>query len=71
VGANRPDKLFPLKPITGTITGQRSRFAFIWIDGHPSEQRLLNLDIEVFAVNKGLEIGPAHRFRIADRAKGR
>ena len=65
LGADRPDHIFPLKPITGKLAGQ-ARFHFIWPDGPPSNQQPLNFEVEVFAVNKGLEIGPASRFRVTD-----
>ncbi len=66
VDGQQPDRIFPLVPITGKITGQRAKFFFIWLDGHPSTQAPLKLEAEVFAVNKGLEVGAARRFRISD-----
>jgi len=66
LGGKEPDQIFPLEPVSGTVEGQRARFVFIWLDGHPSRQTPLNLDVEVFAVNKGLEIGPSRRFRVTD-----
>ena len=71
LGGRQPDRIFPLSPVTGTVTGQRARFFFIWQDGHPSAQRLLNLEVEVFAVNKGLEIGAPRSFRLTDEAPAR
>ena len=64
VGGQQPDRIFPLEPVTGTIAGRNVRFAFYWLDGHPSGQIPLKLDVEVFAVNKGLQIGAPWRFRI-------
>lgn len=64
VSGKEPDRIFPLGPVTGTIDGRTVRFFFAWLDGHPSGQSPLKLDVEVFAVNKGLQIGPAQRFRI-------
>ena len=64
VKGKTPDQIFPLVPVVGTISGQRSRLRFVWLDGHPSQQKPLNLDVEVFAVNRGLEIGASRRFRV-------
>lgn len=66
VGGKEPDQIFPLEPISGTIVGQRAQFFFAWLDGHPSAQIPLNLAVEVFAVNKGLQIGASRRFRITE-----
>jgi len=66
VKGRQPDRIFPAIPVTGKISGRRAQFFFIWLDGHPSGQVPLDLEVEVFAVNKGLEIGPARRFRITD-----
>ena len=71
LGGAPPDRIFPLAPVTGTVTGQRARFFFVWQDGHPSVQQPLNLDVEVFAVNKGLEIGAPRRFHLTDEAPAR
>lgn len=62
VSGTPPDLIFPLVPITGRIERQRMRFAFAWLDGHPSKQLPLELRVEVFAVNRGLEIGPSAYF---------
>ena len=64
-----PDRIFPLQPVSGKIDGQKTRFFFVWLDGQPSSQRPLSLDVEVFAVNKGLEIGASRRFRITDEMR--
>lgn len=66
VDGQQPDRMFPLVPITGKIEGQRAKFFFIWMDVQPADQAPLTLEAEVFAVNKGLEIGAARRFRVSD-----
>jgi len=66
LSGRQPDQIFPLEPISGKIVGQRARFTFLWLDGAPSDHRPLRLDVEVFAVNKGLQIGAAHRFQVTD-----
>lgn len=64
VGGKQPDRIFPRGPVTGTIDGRTARFFFAWIDGHPSAQTPLKLDVEVFAVNKARRTGGVRRFRI-------
>ena len=66
LSGQQPDRIFPLIPVTGTVTGQRARFFFVWLDGHPSGQRPLDLEVEVFAVNKGLELGASRSFRLTE-----
>lgn len=65
----QPDQIFPLEPISGRVAGGQAQFYFAWLDGHPSRQQPLNLEVEVFVVNKGLQIGPAKKFRIADEKR--
>lgn len=69
LNGKEPDRIFPLQPVSGKIVGQRAQFFFVWLDGHPSDQSPLSLDVEVFAVNKGLEIGASRRFRITDEMR--
>lgn len=66
LSGQQPDRIFPRIPVTGTVTGQRARFFFVWPDGHPSVQRPLDLKVEVFAVNKGLELGASRSFHITE-----
>jgi hypothetical protein len=57
--AKLPDLIFPLVPITTSrVEGSEAEFMFVWLDGHPKHQLPLNFNLEVFAVNKGLQIGP-------------
>lgn len=59
VAGKPPDLIFPLEPAIGRIKGRRMRFLFAWLDGHPSKQLPIDLKVEVFAVNGGLQIGPS------------
>jgi hypothetical protein len=69
LSGTQPDQIFPLEPISGLAAGGQAQFFFAWLDDHPSNQRPLNLEVEVFAVNKGLQIGPSKKFRIADEKR--
>ncbi|MCP3889939.1 MAG: hypothetical protein GY702_13870 [Desulfobulbaceae bacterium] len=52
-----PDLIFPLGPVTGEIKGNQASFMFVWLDGHPKHQKKLDFNVNVFAVNKGLQVG--------------
>lgn len=52
-----PDLIFPLAPVKGEIKGNTAEFFFVWLDGHPKHQKALNFKVNVFAVNKGLQLG--------------
>ncbi|HLA71019.1 MAG TPA: hypothetical protein VK624_05875 [Steroidobacteraceae bacterium] len=58
--AEDADSIFPDRPVTGTVA--RNRILLSWPDGHPSRQRALDLKVEVFAVNEGLQVGPSAYF---------
>lgn len=64
-----PDLIFPLEPVTGEIKGNKAKFYFVWLDGHPKDQKDLNFNINVFAINKGLQIGQPTTIRV-DAKKG-
>lgn len=66
LAGSQPDQIFPLEPISGRIVANRAQFYFVWLDAPPSSQRPLNLDVEVFAVNRGLQIGKSKKFRVVD-----
>lgn len=52
-----PDLIFPLAPVKGEVKSNTAKFFFVWLDGHPKYQKELNFNVNVFAVNKGLQIG--------------
>ena len=61
-----PDLIFPLEPIVPIhFSDNEATFTFIWLDGHPSRQRPLDFELEVFAVNMGLQIGPPRTIRVS------
>lgn len=66
LSGRQPDQIFPLEPISGKVVGQRAEFSFVWLDGPASHHKPLRLDVEVFAVNKGLQIGAVRRFRVTE-----
>jgi len=62
VGGEQPDEIFSDRPLTGTLEAGRMRFLFVWLDGHPSQQRPLDLRVEAFLVAPDLSIGPSTTF---------
>ena len=61
------ERIFPRMPIAPIrYDGNNAVFTFVWLDGHPSKQKPLDFDIEVFAVNEGLQIGVGKTIRVSD-----
>jgi len=52
-----PDLIFPLDPVKGEIKDNTAKFFFVWLDGHPKHQKKLDFKVNIFAVNRGLQIG--------------
>lgn len=53
-----PGRIFPGNPVISTRVKENVvKFMFVWLDGHPNQQKDLDFELEVFAVNKGLELG--------------
>ncbi|WP_163936992.1 hypothetical protein [Paraferrimonas sp. SM1919] len=59
-----PDAIFPDIPMVGVIEHGKSNILFAWLDGHPSQQIELDLEIEVFLVTNGLNVGPSSTFTV-------
>ncbi|WP_444897877.1 hypothetical protein [Microbulbifer sp. SSSA005] len=59
-----PDAIFPDLPVVGAIENGKSNILFAWLDGHPSHQIALDLEIEVFLVTNGLNVGPSSVFTV-------
>jgi hypothetical protein len=67
VKGTQPKKIFPTTPLTGLskneITGivkpNTALFRFHWHDGHPNQQKALDLRLEIFFVSHDLRIGPS------------
>ena len=59
-----PDTIFPNVPVVGVIENGKSRILFAWLDGHPSRQIALDIEVEAFLVTNGLDIGPSTVFTV-------
>lgn len=64
--SKRPDQIFPLEPVVGQLLGPRARFAFRWFDDDLEHQRPLNIEVEVFAVNGGLQLGASQKVHVIE-----
>ncbi len=53
------DEIFPDVPLVGGVSEGSTELFFAWLDGHPSQQTPLELEVEVFFVTNGLDIGPS------------
>ena len=70
VGGEDRNHIFPPGPMMGFMRDGGTEFLFAWLDGHPSQQQPLDLRVEIFAVNHGLEIGPATQFNLTADVSG-
>lgn len=59
-----PGAIFPDVPMVGSIENNKSNILFAWLDGHPSRQIKLDLEVEVFLVTHSLNVGPSTVFTI-------
>ena len=64
VSGKLPDAIFPDVPLIGDIKDNSSYIRLAWLDGHPSDQIDLDLQVEVFLVTNGLNVGPSTVFSI-------
>jgi len=66
----QPDAIFPSIPIKGIVEGNRMTVVLAWLDGHPSQQAPLELQVEAFLVAEDLTIGPSQVFSVTASAGG-
>jgi hypothetical protein len=59
-----PDEIFPDIPLVGIVEGDKALLSLAWLDGHPRNQFPLDLEVDVFLVTNGLNIGPSTRFAV-------
>lgn len=64
VGGDAGLAIFPEGPVAGRVDGRRSEFLFMWRDGPPSEQKPLDLQVEVRAVTPDNRRGPPALLRV-------
>ena len=58
------DEILPDVPLVGKVSEGSTELFFAWLDGHPSQQSPLELEVEVFFVTDGLDIGPSNTILI-------
>lgn len=59
-----PDEIFPDIPLTGEIKNGKVILFLAWLDGHPKYQFPLDLNVDVFMITNGLNIGESTTFKI-------
>ena len=65
-----PDEIFPSVPLVGKVKDGKVRLFLAWLDGHPKYQIPLNLEVEVFFVTNGLNIGASSTFWVKSEKGG-
>ncbi len=70
VGGNASHPIFPEGPVQGRENRRSSEFLFLWRDGPPSQQRPIDMQVDVRAVTRDNLRGPATRLRLGARAGG-
>jgi len=65
LSGKEPDLIFPDIPLTGQIKDDKATFFFAWLDGHPSKQISMNLEVDALFVTNSLNIGKSTRFNIS------
>ena len=61
VSGAQPYSIFPEGPIQAPIEGRNSDFLFMWQEGAPTQQKTIDLQIDVRAVTRDNRRGPATR----------
>ena len=56
-----PYAIFPEGPIKAPVDGRRSEYLFMWREGAPSQQKFLDMQVEVRAVTHDNVLGPPAR----------
>ncbi len=64
ISGQLPDAIFPGVPLIGTVKDGKATLLLAWLDGHPSQQLPLNLEVEAFLVTNSLNIGESTTFSI-------
>ncbi len=70
VGASVPYVIFPEGPVQGREARRLSEFLFLWRDGPPSQQKPIDMQVDVRAVTRDNQRGPATRLRLGARPGG-
>ncbi len=70
VGGTIPYPIFPEGPVQGREARRRSEFLFLWSDGPPSQQKPIDMQVDVRAVTRDNQRGPATRLRLRSPVGG-
>lgn len=64
IGGVDPDEIFPAIPLVGFVEEGKALLHFVWLDGAPGHLRPLDMNVELFLLTNGLDIGPSTFFQI-------
>lgn len=70
VSGQPPYAIFPEGPVQGRMQGRRSEFLFMWREGPPSQQKPIDIQVQVRAVTRDNMRGPATNLRLRSPAGG-
>ena len=59
-----PDEIFPDIPLIGSIEDGKMTLLLAWLDGHPTYQFPLDLEVEAFFITNGLNRGSSTKFKV-------
>ncbi|MAD15470.1 MAG: hypothetical protein CL579_05230 [Alteromonadaceae bacterium] len=65
LSGKEPDLIFPDIPLTGQVKNGKATFFFAWLDGHPSQQFPINLEVDAFFVTNSLNVGKSKSFNVS------
>ena len=65
-----PYAIFPEGPVKAPVDGRRSEYLFMWREGAPSQQKFLDMHVEVRAVTRDNLRGPPARVRVLSAPGG-
>ena len=59
IGGVDPGEIFPAIPLVGFVENGKTQLYFHWLDAAPAHLTPLDMNVELFLVTDGLDIGPS------------
>ena len=70
IGGTDPGEIFPAIPLVGFAENGKTLLYFHWLDAAPDHLKPLDMNVELFLVTNGLDIGPSTFFQINNAVGG-
>ena len=64
VSGNPPYAIFPEQPMQAPVSGRSSEFLFMWREGAPAQQKVIDLQVDVRAITRDNRRGPPTRILV-------